>query len=160
MNALRKRGWNVVDILGDSAERFIKALGYPEEAFGAFENCLKGEGVDVEELGLVDKKDKVARRSRNSRHYPRIHFILVRLGPEQIPCRLELIRFRIRLFEPTSRRYEREDVPACQKESSVPKCHEQIRIKVFIHLPCPCAAGLRSMSVSALKTTQICRFGA
>ena len=61
--AVRKRGWNVVDILGGSASIFIEALGHPVEAFGAFENCPKGEGVDVEELDLVDKKDKVARRS-------------------------------------------------------------------------------------------------
>ena len=34
-----------------------------KEVLDAFENCLKGEGVDVEELDLVDEKDKVARRS-------------------------------------------------------------------------------------------------
>ena len=49
VNAARKRGWNVVDILGGSAERFIEALGYPEEALDAFETYLKGEGVDVGE---------------------------------------------------------------------------------------------------------------
>ena len=63
MNAARKREWNVIDILDGSAERFIEALGHPEEALDAFENCLKGEGVDVEELDIVDKKDKAARRS-------------------------------------------------------------------------------------------------
>ena len=39
------------------------ALGYPDEVFDAFELDLKGEGVDVEELDLVDEKDKAARRS-------------------------------------------------------------------------------------------------
>ena len=63
VNTARKRGLNVIDILGGSPERFVEALDYPEEVLDAFENCLKGEGVDVEELDFVDKKDKAARRS-------------------------------------------------------------------------------------------------
>ena len=63
INTARKRGWNVIEFLGGSPERFIEALGYPEEVLDAFENCLKGEGVDVEELDFVDKKDKVAGQS-------------------------------------------------------------------------------------------------
>ena len=51
----RKRGWNVIEILGSSPERFIEALGYPDEDLDAFENCLKGEDMDVEELDFVDK---------------------------------------------------------------------------------------------------------
>ena len=62
-DAARKRGWNVIDILGGSPERFIEALDYPAEVLDAFENCLKGEGVDVEELDFVDKKDKASRQS-------------------------------------------------------------------------------------------------
>ena len=62
-NAARKRGWNVIDILGGSPERFIEAPDYPEEVLDAFENFLKREGVDVEELDFVDKKDKAARQS-------------------------------------------------------------------------------------------------
>ena len=38
-------------------------LDYPEEVFDAFETCLRGEGVDVEELDIVDKKEKAARRA-------------------------------------------------------------------------------------------------
>ena len=70
-NAARKRGWYVIDNLGRSAGRFIYELGYPEELFDAFENCRKGEGADVEELDIVDKKDKASGRSCNCRHYPR-----------------------------------------------------------------------------------------
>ena len=62
-NITRKREWNVVDILGGSPEKFIEALDYPAEVPDAFENCLKGEGVDVEELDFADKKDKAARQS-------------------------------------------------------------------------------------------------
>ena len=56
-NAARKREWNIVDILGRSPEIFIEALDYPEEVLDAFENCLKREGVDVEELDFCDKKE-------------------------------------------------------------------------------------------------------
>ena len=63
VNTARKREWNVIDILGGSPERFIEALDYPAEVLDAFENCLKGEGVDVEELDFVDEKDKAAKRS-------------------------------------------------------------------------------------------------
>ena len=62
-DAARKRGWNVIDILGGSPERVVEALDCPAEALDAFENCLNGEGVDVEELDFVDKKDKAARQS-------------------------------------------------------------------------------------------------
>jgi len=58
VNTARKRRWNVIDILGGSPERVVEALDYPAEILDAFENCLKGEGVDVEELDIVDKKDK------------------------------------------------------------------------------------------------------
>ena len=61
-DAARKRGWNVIEIPGGSPERFIEALGYPDEVLDAFENFLKGDGVDVEELDIVDKKDKAARQ--------------------------------------------------------------------------------------------------
>ena len=61
--AARRRGWNVIDILGRSAGRFIEDLGYPEVVFGAFENSRKGEGADVEEQDIVDKKDKASGRS-------------------------------------------------------------------------------------------------
>ena len=40
----------------------MEALGYPDEVLDAFENCLKDEGVDVEEFDFVDKKDKAARQ--------------------------------------------------------------------------------------------------
>ena len=64
VNTARKRGWNVIDILGGSPKRFIEALDYyPEEVLAAFENYLKGECVDVEELDFIDKKDKAARQS-------------------------------------------------------------------------------------------------
>ena len=63
MNTARKREWNVIDILGGSPERFIEALDYPKEVLDALENCLKGEGVDVEELDFVDEKDKAAWQS-------------------------------------------------------------------------------------------------
>ena len=43
VNTARKRGWNVIEILGGSPERFIGALGNPAEVLDAFENCLKGE---------------------------------------------------------------------------------------------------------------------
>ena len=56
-------GWNVIGILGGSPETFIVALDYPAEVLGAFETHLKGEGVDVEELDFVDKKDKAAKQS-------------------------------------------------------------------------------------------------
>ena len=59
----RKRGWNVIEIPGGSPERFIEALGYPDEVLDAFEKCLKGEGADVEELDFIDKKCKAAGRS-------------------------------------------------------------------------------------------------
>ena len=62
-NTARKRGWNVIDILGGSTERFIEALDYPDEVLDTFENCLKGEGVDVDESNFGDKKDKAARQS-------------------------------------------------------------------------------------------------
>ena len=62
-DAARKRGLNVIDIPGGSSERFIEALDYPAEVLDAFENCLKGEGVDVGELDFVDKKDKASRQS-------------------------------------------------------------------------------------------------
>ena len=62
-NTARKRKWNVIDILGGSPEKFIEALDYPAEAHDAFENCLKCEGVDVEELDFVDKKGKAVRQS-------------------------------------------------------------------------------------------------
>ena len=63
VNTGRKRGWDVIEILGGSPQRFIEALGYPDEVLDAFEMYLKGEGVDVEELDIVDKKDKAARQS-------------------------------------------------------------------------------------------------
>ena len=63
MPTARKRGWNVIYILGGSPGKFIDSLGYPDEALDVFEHCLKGEGVDVEELDFVDKKDKAARQS-------------------------------------------------------------------------------------------------
>ena len=59
----RKRGWDVIEILGGSPEKFIEALDYPEEVLEAFEAYLKVEGVDVEELDIVDWKDKAARLS-------------------------------------------------------------------------------------------------
>ena len=62
-DAARKRELNVNDILGGSPEKVVEALDYPKEVFDAFETYLKGEGVDVEELDLVDEKDKAARRS-------------------------------------------------------------------------------------------------
>ena len=62
-NTARKRGWNVVEFLGGSPERFVEALDYPAEVLEAFETYLKGDGVDVEELDFVDKKDKAARQS-------------------------------------------------------------------------------------------------
>ena len=62
-NTGRKRGWDVIEILGGSPEKFIEALDYPAEVLDAFETYLKGEGVDVEELDIVDKKDKAARQS-------------------------------------------------------------------------------------------------
>ena len=48
---------------GRFARKVVEALECPAEVLDAFENCLKGEGVDVEELDLVDEKDKAARRS-------------------------------------------------------------------------------------------------
>ena len=63
VNTARKRGWNVIEILGDSPERFIEALDYPAGALEAFETYLKGDGVDVELLDFVDKKDKAAKQS-------------------------------------------------------------------------------------------------
>ena len=63
VNTARKRRWSVIDILGGSPDRFIEALDFPAEVLDAFENCLKDEGVDVEELDIADKKDKAARRS-------------------------------------------------------------------------------------------------
>ena len=63
VNTARKRGWDVIEILGGSPERFIEALDYPAEVLDAFEMYLKGEGVDVEELDNVDEKDKAARQS-------------------------------------------------------------------------------------------------
>ena len=63
VNTARKRGWNVIEIPGVSPASFIEALDYPEEVLDAFENCLKGEGVDVEELAFGDMKDKAARQS-------------------------------------------------------------------------------------------------
>ena len=63
VNTARKRKWNVIDILGGSPDRFIEALDYPKEVLDAFETYLKGEGVDVEELDIADKKDKAARQS-------------------------------------------------------------------------------------------------
>ena len=62
-NTGRKRGWDVIEILGGSPEKFVEALDYPEEVLDAFENCLKGGGVDVEELGFIDMKDKASRQS-------------------------------------------------------------------------------------------------
>ena len=63
VNTARKRGWNVIEIPGGSPERVVEALGYSEEVLDAFEEYLKVEGVDVEELNIVDRKDKVAKRS-------------------------------------------------------------------------------------------------
>ena len=63
VNTARKRGWNVIDILGGSPVKFIEALDYPKEVIDAFENCLKGESMDIEALDFVDKKDKVAWQS-------------------------------------------------------------------------------------------------
>ena len=63
VKAARRRGWNVIDILSRSAGRFIEDLEYPEEVFGAFENCREGEGADVEDQDIVDKKDKASGRS-------------------------------------------------------------------------------------------------
>ena len=63
INTARKGGWNVIEILTGSPERVAEALGYPAEVLDAFENCLKGGGVDVEELDIVDKKDKAAKQS-------------------------------------------------------------------------------------------------
>ena len=63
VNTARKRGWNVIDILGGSPEKLIEALDYQAETLDAFETYLKGESVDVEELDFVDKKDKLARQS-------------------------------------------------------------------------------------------------
>ena len=63
VNTGRKRGWNVIEILGGSPEKFVEALDYPEEVLDAFETYLKGEGVDVEELDFLDKKDKAAKQS-------------------------------------------------------------------------------------------------
>ena len=48
---------------GRFARKVVEALEYPAEVLDAFENCLKGEGVDVEELDIADKKDKAARQS-------------------------------------------------------------------------------------------------
>ena len=62
MNTARKREWNVIDILGGSLEKFIGALDYPEEVLDALENCMKGEGVDVDELDFVEKKNKAGRQ--------------------------------------------------------------------------------------------------
>ena len=62
-NTGRKRGWDVIEILGGSPEKFIEALDYPAEVLDAFETYLKGEGVDVEELDIFDKIDKAARQS-------------------------------------------------------------------------------------------------
>ena len=63
VNTARKRGWNVIEILGGSPERFIEALDYPAEVLEAFETYLKGDGVDVEVLDFVDKKDKAVKQS-------------------------------------------------------------------------------------------------
>ena len=63
VNTARKRGWNVIEILGGSPERFIEALGYPDEVLDTFEKYLKGQGMEVEELDFVHKKDKAARQS-------------------------------------------------------------------------------------------------
>ena len=63
MNTCRKRGWDVIEILGGSPEKFVEALDYPAEVLDAFEMYLKGEGVDVEELDIIDKKEKAARQS-------------------------------------------------------------------------------------------------
>ena len=41
----------------------MDAFGYPDDALAAFENCLKGEGVDVEDLDVVGKEDKAVGRS-------------------------------------------------------------------------------------------------
>lgn len=57
-----RQGWNAIDILSGSSERFLDAFGYSEGTLDAFKNCLNGEGVDVEELDIIDKKDKAARR--------------------------------------------------------------------------------------------------
>ena len=62
-NTARKRGWNVIDILGGSPEKFMGTLGYPGEALDAYEAYLKVEWVDVEELDLVEKRDKASKRS-------------------------------------------------------------------------------------------------
>ena len=62
-NTGRKRGWDVIEILGGSPEKFIEALECPAEVLDAFETYLKGEGVDVEELDIFDKMDKAARQS-------------------------------------------------------------------------------------------------
>ena len=48
---------------GRFARKVVEALDYPAEVLDAFETHLKGEGVDVEELDFVDKKDKAARQS-------------------------------------------------------------------------------------------------
>lgn len=58
VNTTRKRDWNVIDILGSLAERFIDTLGYPEEVRDVFDEYQKFEGVDVKELDFIGKKDK------------------------------------------------------------------------------------------------------
>ena len=58
VNTTRKRDWNVIDILGSLTERFIDTLGYPEEVRDVFDEYQKFEGVDVEELDFIGKKDK------------------------------------------------------------------------------------------------------
>ena len=63
VNTARKRGWNVIEILRGSPERFIEALDYPAEVLEAFETYLNGDGVDAEVLDIVDKKDKAAKQS-------------------------------------------------------------------------------------------------
>ena len=39
----------------------MDTLGHSEGPHDEFENCLKGEGVDVEELDIIDKKNKAAK---------------------------------------------------------------------------------------------------
>ena len=48
---------------GRLARKVVEALDYPAEVLDAFENCLKGDGVDVEELDIVDKKEGQSRQA-------------------------------------------------------------------------------------------------
>ena len=48
---------------GRLAREVVEALDYPAEVLEGFVTYLKGDGVDVEDLDFVDKKDKAAKQS-------------------------------------------------------------------------------------------------